>query len=274
MAGRDIFQSVAELPPEAMERIVQRLEFRGSDLAFAQMRETYLDRLSLAPDARVLDLGCGTGIVSRSLARREGFAGALVGVDFSDALLAAARRLAADEALGDRIIFRTGDAHALAEPAESYDAVIAHTLVSHVADPAAVVSEAMRVLRPGGVLAVFDGDYASLSFGAGAPAANAAMVAAILDVVVANPHVLRAFPAILRDAGLGIADFLSHVHAEAGAGSFFINMAETFAPLAVSGGHVASDEAAGWLAVQRDASARGTFFGACNYYTYLARKLG
>jgi 2-polyprenyl-3-methyl-5-hydroxy-6-metoxy-1,4-benzoquinol methylase len=274
MAGRDVFQSLHELPPDAVERIVQRLEFRGQDPAFIQMRETYLERLALEPDARVLDLGCGTGVVSRSLARRETFAGALIGVDFSDALVAAAYRLASEEGIGDRIVFRAGDAHALDDPADSYDAVIAHTLVSHVVDPAAVVSEAARELRPGGILAVFDGDYASLTYGAGTRAANIAMVAAILAAVVANPFVLRAFPTILRDAGLEIRDFLSHVYAEAGTGSFFVNMAESYVPMAVSAGHVSSDEADRWVMVQRNASSQRTFFGACNYYTYLARKPG
>jgi 2-polyprenyl-3-methyl-5-hydroxy-6-metoxy-1,4-benzoquinol methylase len=274
MAGRDVFQSLNELPPDAVERIVQRLEFRGTDPAFIHMREIYLERLALGPDARVLDLGCGTGVVSRSLARRENFAGSLIGVDFSDALVAAACRLASEEGIDDRIVFRVGDAHALDEAANSYDAVIAHTLVSHVVDPAAVVSEAVRVLRPGGILAVFDGDYASLTYGAGIQAANVAMVDAILAAVVANPFVLRVFPTILRDAELKICDFLSHVYAEAGTGSFFINMAESFVPMAVSAGHVTSNEAGRWLAVQRDASTQGTFFGACNYYTYLARKRG
>ncbi len=44
-----------------------------------------------------------------------------------------------------------------------------HTLISHVADPASVLAEARRLLRPGGRLAVFDGDYASLTCATDAP---------------------------------------------------------------------------------------------------------
>ena len=272
MAGRDVFQSLNELPPDAIERIVQRLEFRANDPAFVQMLDNYLKGLRLEPGARGLDLGCGTGVVSRALARRENFSGALIGIDFSDALVAAARGLANQEGVGDRIEFRVGDSHALDDAAGSYDVVIAHTLVSHVVDPAKVVAEASRVLRPGGTLAVFDGDYASLTYGAGARSANAAMVDAILSAVVANPHVLRGFPTILQSAGLQLEAFLPHVYAEAGVGSFFINLAESYVPVVVSVGTIARDEADRWLAVQRDASTGGTFFGACNYYTYLARR--
>jgi ubiquinone/menaquinone biosynthesis C-methylase UbiE len=45
-----------------------------------------------------------------------------------------------------------------------FDIVILHTLISHADDPARVLGEARRVVRPGGTVAVFDGDYASLTF--------------------------------------------------------------------------------------------------------------
>ncbi len=274
MSTRDIFQSISDLGSDAIQKIVDRLEYRGGDPTFVRMRETYLGRMGLEPDARVLDLGCGTGVVSRALAQREGFTGAVVGIDFSDALIDAARRLAGEKGLDDRIEFRVGDSHALEDPDDNYDVVIAHTLISHVVDPAAVISEASRVVRPNGTIAVFDGDYASLTFGAGDPELNADMVNGILDAVVANPYVMRQIPMLLRDRGLEVLAFLPEIHAEAGEGAFFSNLAESYVPMAVKAGTVPSDTADHWLAAQRDASSKGTFFGACNYYTYLARKPG
>ncbi len=148
MSTRDIFQSISDLGSDAIQKIVDRLEYRGGDPTFVRMRETYLGRMGLEPNARVLDLGCGTGVVSRALAQREGFTGAVVGIDFSDALIDAARRLAGEKGLDDRIEFRVGDSHALEDPDDSYDVVIAHTLISHVVDPGAVISEASRAVRP------------------------------------------------------------------------------------------------------------------------------
>lgn len=91
----------------------------------------------------VLDIGCGAGFLSNALAR-EGFQ--VVGLDASEASLAVARRH--DET--NRVRFDVGDALALPYPAASFDAVAAMDFLEHVEDPAAVVAEAARVLRPRG----------------------------------------------------------------------------------------------------------------------------
>jgi SAM-dependent methyltransferase len=230
--------------------------------------------MRLTENARVLDCGCGTGVVSRALAQRGGFAGAVVGIDSSEALIEAAQRLACGKGLDDHIEFRVGDSHALEDPDESYDFVIAHTLVSHVADPAKVISEASRVVRPNGTIAVFDGDYASLTYGAGDPELNEQMVNGILAAIVANPYVMRRIPMLLRDSGLEVVAFLPEIHAEAGEGAFFSNLAESYVPMSVKAGTVSSQTADHWLAAQREASRTNTFFAACSYYTYLARRPG
>ena len=93
--------------------------------------------------ARLLDIGCGAGFLSNALAR-EGFE--VVGLDASSASLTVARRH--DETNGVR--YDVGDALALPYPAASFDAVSAMDFLEHVEDPAAVVAEAARVLRPGG----------------------------------------------------------------------------------------------------------------------------
>ena len=271
---RDIFQSIRDLGPDAIQKIVDRLEYRGSDPKFVRMREAYLDRMGLTANARVLDCGCGTGVVSRALAQRDGFAGEIVGVDFSADLIEAAKRLAREKGLHDRIQFRAGDAHALEDGNGSYDFVITHTLISHVVDPAKVISEAARVVQPEGVIAIFDGDYASLAYGAGDPQLNATMIDAILAAAVANPDVMRRVPKLLKDCSLEVFAFLPDVHAEVGKGSFFSNLAESYVPMAVKAGTVSDQLAGQWLAAQRDASNTSTFFAACNFYAYLARKPG
>ena len=121
--------------------------------------------MDLAPTAHVLDLGCGTGVVTRALAGREGFSGRVTGIEQSPALVEVAQRLADEEGVGERTEFRVGDAHALDVADASVDAVVAHTTMSHVTDPLRVLKEAARVLRAGGVFAAFDGDYASWTFG-------------------------------------------------------------------------------------------------------------
>ncbi len=272
MSGNDIFQSISRLDPEGIQKVVDRLEFRGRDPIFVGMRETYLKRIDLGACKALLDLGCGTGVVTRALAGHNQLAAEITGIDFSPELIEAATRLAADEGLAGRVTFRTGDSHALPDADNSYDVVLAHTLVSHVRDPGAVIAEAARVLRPGGTVAIFDGDYASLTFGNGDVARNAEIVDMILGAVVANPYVLREMPALLADHGLSLKHFLPEVLAEARTGSFFLNMADSYIPMVVQSGNLSEDEAAAWLSAQHFASDKGAFFGACNYYTYVAQK--
>ncbi len=271
MVTRDIFQSISDLAPEAVQKIVERLEYRGADANFVRMRETYLDRIAPAPNARILDFGCGTGVVARALAKRDGFAGSIVGIDASDDLVAAARRLAQEDGLGDRIEFQVGDCHAIEDPDDSYDVVIGHTLVSHVADPARVIAEASRLVGSEGTVAIFDGDYASLTYGAGDPDLNQQIVDGILAAVVANPYVMRRVPELLRRSGLDVVAFLPEILAEAGEGAFFASLFESYVPMAVSAGTVSSEAAEDWLAFQREASRIGSFFGACSYYAYIAK---
>ena len=270
--ARDIFQSISSLDAEGVQRIIDRLEFRGKDQAFVAMRDEYLKEMELAPNATILDLGCGTGVVARALASQDQFTGRIVGVDFSSELITAARYLAAEEGVEDRIEFRVGDASALEEDDESFDAVLLHTLVSHVPDPSAVVSEAARVTRQGGAVAIFDGDYASISYATGDHNLDAEMVQAILAAIVANPYVMRELPTILRSVGLEIEGFIPSVLAEAGVGAFFSSLAESYTPVVIRSQTAPEAKANDWLTAYRQTVSSNTAFASCNYYTYLARR--
>ncbi len=65
---------------------------------------------------------------------------------------------------------------------------------------------------------------------------------------------------------------LADVVAEIGTGSYFVTFAETYAPLVSRAGLLPAEKVEVWLAEQRRALEQGTFFAACNYYTYLARR--
>jgi ubiquinone/menaquinone biosynthesis C-methylase UbiE len=110
-------------------------------------------------------VGSGTGVVPRFVAARPAFTGSIVAIDQSPYLVETARRIAGEAGVGNRIRFEVGDAQGLDVPDASFDAVIAHTLISHVGNPRAVLAEARRVVRPGGIVGIFDGDYASMTFG-------------------------------------------------------------------------------------------------------------
>ena len=167
--AHDAMQFVNDQDAATIERFIDRLEFRGSDPTFVGYRDAYLNLIDLPSATTVLDVGCGTGVVPRAIAAREDFDGTIVGIDQSPAFITAAVRLAADDGVGDRVEWLIGDAHELNLPAGSFDVAVAHTLISHVRDPLTVLTQTARVLRPGGRMVIFDGDYASLTFGCADP---------------------------------------------------------------------------------------------------------
>jgi ubiquinone/menaquinone biosynthesis C-methylase UbiE len=270
--GRDAMQFINEQDAATVERFIERLEFRAKDPTFTAYREAYLKLLDLPHAETVLDLGCGTGVVTRAIAARDGFAGRVTGIDQSPEFVAAAERLAAGDGLGERADFLVGDAHALDLPDASFDVAVAHTLVSHVRDPLAVLAEAARVVRPSGSVAVFDGDYSSLTFACDEAQLGEAMERAVQSIIKSSPRVMRELPRLLPRAGLRLTATQAHVYAEAGSSRFLLNLAETYGPLAASTGLVPAAQADAWLAEQRRSAEEGTFFAACNYYAYVAQK--
>jgi ubiquinone/menaquinone biosynthesis C-methylase UbiE len=236
------------------------------------MLQEYLDAMGIDGAVRVLDMGCGTGLAARAIARRADFSGTVLGIDLSPYLVTAAQRLAREEGVDERLDFRNGDACTVEAADATFDAVIAHTLLSHVEDPSLVVREAARVLRPGGMLGIFDGDYASLTFGNADPERGQVYDEALISAVVTNPRVMRQLPRLLPDAGLELVDSFPHVLSEIGRAEFWSSAIEAYRRLIPKAGVMTEDEADAWAAaLQRDSEA-GVFFGSSNYYAYVARR--
>jgi SAM-dependent methyltransferase len=106
------------------------------------------DMAGVAPGHRVLDVACGTGVLACAAAERAGPSGVVIGLDPNDDMLAVAHGKSA------RIEWRKGRAESLPFAEASFDRVASQFGLMFFEDKAAGLREMMRVLRPGGRLAV------------------------------------------------------------------------------------------------------------------------
>jgi arsenite methyltransferase len=106
--------------------------------------------LNIPPGGIALDVGCGPGSVTASLAQAAGPDGLALGLDISEPMLARAVRAEA----GPQIGFLRADAQRLPLRDETVDAVVSIAVLQLVPDPVVALAEMARVLRPGGRLAV------------------------------------------------------------------------------------------------------------------------
>lgn len=126
--------------PEAYERYMVPLHCMA-------LAEDLIQRVQLRPCEHVLDVACGTGIVSRYAALRVGTFGHVTGVELNPAMIEIARHAAA---YFDQIEFLEGSALELPVPDAHFDVVLCQQAIMFFPDQARAVQEMYRALKPGG----------------------------------------------------------------------------------------------------------------------------
>jgi SAM-dependent methyltransferase len=131
---------------------VASLEERGRS-GYISVVRALLDTLEIVPGESVLEVGCGSGVIMRELARRTAGANRLIGRDMSPFLLREARALARREGLLDHIDFGEGRAEALPLADGVVDVALSSTVFEEGAADL-MLSEIVRVTRPGGRIGI------------------------------------------------------------------------------------------------------------------------
>lgn len=115
---------------------------------FGQWAPHMADAAQVASGDHVLDVGCGTGVLARTAADRLTAENQVTGLDRNEGMLAVARRLR------PQLDWRQGDATALPFADASYDVVMSQFALMYFPDRIAALKEMVRVLKPGGRLAI------------------------------------------------------------------------------------------------------------------------
>ncbi len=264
----DIYVNPDAIPAAIIEEMKMSLERRAATPQQAASLSAYLSDVDFPAGARVLDIGCGTGAQSRTLAQWPGV-GEVVGVDQLEPFIKHARTLAADI---PNVSFRQSDARNLPFGDGAFDVVVLHTLLTHVPGTEAVLAEVRRVLKPGGQVAVYDGDFTTMSVATRDDDPLQACIDAFVDGNVNDRWLVRRLPAMLRDAGFAPAPTRSHGHLDTDAPVLTLGWTLRGAYYLVEAGKIDQAQADAYGAEARKRIADGTFYGFMNYVSIVARK--
>ncbi len=139
-------------------RELDRLDLQG--IIYRDTTRRALVRCGIDEGMRVLDIGCGSGDVTRLAGELVGPSGSVLGIDTDEDSVRSARRRAAQ--LGStNVAFEVGEAASFAEP-ESFDALVARFFLMHQPSPADTLAAAARAVRPGGTIMMLESHMAGL----------------------------------------------------------------------------------------------------------------
>jgi ubiquinone/menaquinone biosynthesis C-methylase UbiE len=264
----DVWSTVGELDRSAQQRLAEVLEARGADPQQQALRAAFLGDIAFPAQARVLEVGCGTGVLTRRIATLPGVATA-TGVDPASSLLDRARALAGGL---PNIEFMEADGRALPFGADSFDVVVFDSTLSHIPEPERALAEAFRVVRHSGWLAAFDGDYATATVALRDHDPLQACVDAMMANSVNDRWIMRWVSGLVSALGFEAVRFRSHGFAETTGSAYMLSVVDRGADMLLASGRIGDDLAAALKAEARRRAAAGSFFGHIAYASLTARK--
>ena len=264
----DPYANLGEQDAALQTRIADAMDARCQDAAQIAIRQAYLTRLDLSAGAHAVEFGSGTGWVTRDLVEMAGAATAH-GIEPSPVMVKRAKAHFGDD---DRLSFAIGDAKATVLEANSVDLVLMHTLLCHVPGPEDVVAEAWRVLKPGGILAICDGDYDTATAQIADFDPLDQLIRFMINQNATNLWIMRQITGILSDTGFELGASQGHGYVADGDAAYFQTVIDRGADRMVETGLLFPETAEALKAEARMRVKAHKFFGFMSYISQIARK--
>jgi len=262
VAERGSFRA-AHVADQNIDRQAFVLDQMAGRPAVRTLKEWALDQLAPTAGETAVDVGSGTGedvVALHDLGARA------IGVEPSPGLRAEAVRRAA----GADVEYVDGHAEALPFEDESVDVLRSERVLQHVDDPAAVVKEMARVLRPGGRIVLIDTDWGTAIIHPADPDVLQRMVGYFLRES-ANPYSGRQLRGLLAEAGLEITGetAATWLEPQEGARQGFVGMMHL---TSLQAGVITAEEAEAFAQTLGEAADRGAFHMSLTMYAVSAIK--
>ncbi|QFT57695.1 Demethylmenaquinone methyltransferase [Sulfitobacter sp. THAF37] len=253
------------------EETIKLLEvaYQGGDVA--RRRRKAFDALHLAEGDKVVDIGCGNGLLTEEIARAIGQSGQVIGVDPSKDMRApASARCAAfptariKDGLADRLPLRDGEV----------DKAVAVQVLEYLSDIPSAIREAHRVLRTGGRFVAVDTGCKTLDWFS-EDADRMQRVLAAWDHHYTEARVAALWPRLTRDAGFAAIEvepfnFCDVTLRPDGIAFMLMHLMSRYA---VENGHMSEAETTAWFDEQVALARQGRFFFSITYYRLSAVKM-
>jgi arsenite methyltransferase len=264
----DLYTTISEVPLETQEMLGDALTVRANETQMIDMRRRYFAWLDIPNGGRALEVGSGTGHVLADLLKTTELEEA-VGLDPSPVLVQRATDLFAS--VGN-LSFVQGDARATGLPDSDFDIVVFHTTLCHIPGPDEALAEAFRVLKPGGLVAVFDGDYATMTGALGPDDPLQACIENAAANLIHDRWLCRTLPQRLRKAGFEIVRRDAHPYLAQGDAAYFFTLVSRGADFMSNDGLISVKGAAMLKAEAQERINSETFFGFISFISVIARR--
>lgn len=143
---------------------VKHHEWRTAENSAAYLLPTLKSKAATTPNLKILDIGCGSGTITASLAKFLPEGGSIVATDISPEILEKAKGYAKEGGVESKVQFQTADVYNLPFKDGEFDIVHASMVLSHLSDAITAYKEMLRVTSPGGVVANRESDLTAWSY--------------------------------------------------------------------------------------------------------------